>query len=95
MIYRRIIGDDYVPNEPTNPPNPKPEVKTSNNSPHFEDVTLTPTLHLLLSDSYFLKEVRNCEDQIDEPECVNSASVPGYARSFRLDIDARTTATQF
>ena len=41
------------------------------------------------------EEVRNCEEQIDGPECVNYASVSGCARSFRLDIDARTTATQF
>ena len=32
-------------------------------------------------------KVRNSEEQIDEPECVTSAS--------RLDIDARITATQF
>ena len=42
-----------------------------------------------------LREVRNCEEQIDEPECVKSASVSGCARSSRLDIDVRTSAMQF
>ena len=41
------------------------------------------------------EEVRSSKEQIDEPECVKSATVSGCAIIFRLEIDARTTAMQF
>ncbi|GMH58629.1 hypothetical protein TL16_g02650 [Triparma laevis f. inornata] len=49
VIYRRIIGDDYVPSEPS---------PSSSSIPHYQNVTLTPTQYLLLNDSYFLRSTR-------------------------------------